>query len=65
MSNVAGLFIILAAGLAFGILTVIVELFIRAKELAKNDNVSCFLFWSNGKFSEVSSNKLSTNCVLP
>ncbi|KAK6055112.1 Ligand-gated ion channel [Cooperia oncophora] len=40
LHNVAGLFIILGAGLLFGILTVIVELFIRCRQMAKKENIS-------------------------
>uniref|UniRef100_A0A0K0CX59 PBPe domain-containing protein n=1 Tax=Angiostrongylus cantonensis TaxID=6313 RepID=A0A0K0CX59_ANGCA len=40
LHNVAGLFIILGAGLLFGIVTVVVELFIRCRQIAKKENVS-------------------------
>ncbi|KAK6726829.1 hypothetical protein RB195_004875 [Necator americanus] len=43
LHNVAGLFIILGAGLLFGFLTVVVELFIRCRQLAKKENIS---FWA-------------------
>ncbi|WKX90931.1 hypothetical protein Q1695_009628 [Nippostrongylus brasiliensis] len=43
MHNVAGLFIILGAGLLFGIFTVVVELFIRCRQIAKKENIS---FWT-------------------
>ena len=65
MSNVAGLFIILAAGLAFGIGTVMMELFIRAKEVAKNDNVGYYgNRWSRPRFRHQFSNKWSMNYGL-
>uniref|UniRef100_A0A7I4XTQ7 Glutamate receptor ionotropic, kainate 2 n=1 Tax=Haemonchus contortus TaxID=6289 RepID=A0A7I4XTQ7_HAECO len=40
LHNVAGLFIILGAGLLFGVVTVIVELFIRCRQMAKKENIS-------------------------
>ncbi|PIO76789.1 hypothetical protein TELCIR_01132 [Teladorsagia circumcincta] len=40
LHNVAGLFIILGAGLLFGILTVIVELFIRCRQIANKEKIS-------------------------
>uniref|UniRef100_A0A183FEF2 Glutamate receptor n=1 Tax=Heligmosomoides polygyrus TaxID=6339 RepID=A0A183FEF2_HELPZ len=43
MHNVAGLFIILGAGLLFGIVTVVVELFIRCRQIAEKENIS---FWN-------------------
>lgn len=43
MHNVAGLFIILGAGLLFGIVTVVVELFIRCRQIAEKENVGLLL----------------------
>ncbi|KIH57042.1 hypothetical protein ANCDUO_12771 [Ancylostoma duodenale] len=43
LHNVAGLFIILGAGLLFGFGTVVIELFIRCRQLAKKENLS---FWT-------------------
>ncbi|VDM52505.1 unnamed protein product [Angiostrongylus costaricensis] len=43
LHNVAGLFIILGAGLLFGIVTVVVELIIRCRQIAKKENTS---FWT-------------------
>ncbi|VDM76249.1 unnamed protein product [Strongylus vulgaris] len=43
LHNVAGLFIILGAGLLFGFGTVVIELFIRCNQLAKKENIT---FWA-------------------
>uniref|UniRef100_A0A1I7XI83 PBPe domain-containing protein n=1 Tax=Heterorhabditis bacteriophora TaxID=37862 RepID=A0A1I7XI83_HETBA len=40
MYNVAGLFIILGTGLILGVITVIVELFIRSRQIARKENIS-------------------------
>ncbi|KAK5973382.1 hypothetical protein GCK32_010709 [Trichostrongylus colubriformis] len=39
LHNVAGLFIILGAGLLFGVVTVVVELFIRCNQIANKENI--------------------------